>query len=1085
MKYFNVLYVGLMSLLIVLGMRGMDIAEMPKNKSESIEAKVVNNISTFIHNPQPYLLYDLSVLIKELNLPAKASLLINKENDLAWFNRILNLQNTGNVERETIKDLKQLRLRIMQSTSDINLCCQELKNIFHLSKIEDKEYTLQLIDTLKEQKKSKKLKDSLESLIIRMQDKIIAPSLISHFKPDFEGAKVILPIVCNATYFDKYPRQINNIIESETSDTQKRQSLSRLYDELENLQKIVGTNPKTTSNILSQKLNIKKTYKTLQKVPTSLWDLPVGDDIFSQSSLNWNNTFNDLHASFILSDDNNEDLDKQQAFEAFENASQSFLDNINSLRNQPEKKDNYNEIIKSLDTMSAYIYAHDLSPQKKDAPYTAYRCWLLELIKKTIETNNDLSENMIDDWKNEVSSIVDVTKKRFQNIDGNLGETKIQVEALIAEKKPSSKIKNLPTKPINVPAILSLEEKQKKEAIRASVNEMEKQLGPNAFNAAFLSNFLTKLKNYKKTLLSTENSEQIRISNLIKDIAKKIRKIAVIKPRPQSKKKQIEKEFQNISSSISSKSGIDIENTITDLEKLLPFGDYDALKAIDKKDTQLYPLLLKTLNTCVQSLLISEKKRLDNISEQLDINYFKRISYQISLFKSLQGTTNDGQILTSIIESYHQLLNEGITFLMNQIKTPSSLLNISAKIRTNMIGQYLGNDVILNPYFERMNTAIQQQKQQEIANPRLKQIETPVVSAAEKGEGVNPQISSIEQKNPISPESISAKVPQIPLNPEEPKVTVKPKPLISLQPINPLEQEDDETEDLERLSWGRKFVSKLETIKTEVSNKSIEQLKESIDDLKGYLPTTSRGVLQITAQGKSDTYKKIIETLHTYIQELAKKEKSELQKDTLPIDYFKEISSQIQLFEAVSREIIDKNSENYMKIENIITLYHEMIKTGIQLLKEKISEIESFKQIDMVNSYLGGDNILEPYLNEILSQINGKSYNFQSVAIPPVLTTSAVEQQPTTSIIPTPPPSTVTPTVSVIPPSTAMDNPQQTNGPLAALTSKELDNTGITIENQTPPPVEEPKSQPSFLSRAWNGIKSVWNSFWAYFGYIG
>jgi len=1293
MKRFNALYVGLMSFFVVFGVRGMDISVLanPRWEPKTTEEKVVTDISAFIQKPQIYLLYGLSHSITQQPILEKIQLFISRDDspeNINWSNRIISsYSNAPTITPETIDDFKKLRLAIIGS-ANTPLLCNELKNIFSQSKIEDESYTRELIDILKEKKKSKKLKDSLDSLVSHMQDKIITPHFIPHFKPDFDGAKVILSIICDATYFDRYPRQINTIIDSQDSNKQKRQNLSRLYDELESLQKTVGTNPKATSNILDQKLFIKKAYKTLQNVPAPLADLPATQDLFSQSSLNWNDTFNDLNASYILSDNDLQDLDKQQAFETFEKATQSFLSTINSLQNQP-KKSNYNEIIQSLDTMIAFIYKHDLSAQKQNAPYTAYRCWLLELIKKTIETHNSFSEEMISDWKNEVSAVAEVTKQRFQSTDGNLDETKIQVETLIAAKKKApGKTKGVPFT-ISAPIALSPEEMQKKEAIKASISEMEKQFGPNAFNATFLSNFLTELKNYKKMLLSKEKKEQVRIAHLIKDTAKKIKKIAVIKPRPESKKKIITEKLHNISHSISSESSsIDIEKAIASLEIFLPVGDYNTIEAIDKKDAQLYSLLLATLNKCVQSLLVSETKRLNENSE-LGLSYFKRMSYQISLFKSLQEATSNDTRLTLIIKSYYQIINLGINSLIKQIKTPDSWLNKSADMRTNMINQYLGNDVILQPYLEQVNAAIQQQKQQEIPqipimpNPSgqlplesnvaqqpydipedflrgmIFEVEllpysianTPLTDTFDKidqaiatkneaalkkivadfqtsigtniysfyesesllkldkasalkqaimrhYEKMHPksQISEIRSKSPLSviiqsmsfyldqlyknqlisdtnaiaadknnidiifdyvqikkqtpnlklfktivsseqilnpnriqacllllnqdggfypnmntnlinniidniasdylskslqndfegkknpiiasaierlnflpllqkiilnPQSISeisdvdledysenlqqilsnikleksvsdklngilnnivaegskrlnaqptpttanAKpeqtdeskqpeaneiaietqpasgeelqtpsatlptIPQIPM-PLNPEPAPGPTPVIptdleqSIRPtktLNLLEEQDDATEDLRKLNWDA-LAKKLTKITDVIPNQPVDQLKKTIKDLQGYLPTTSTDASRIAIQGKSDIYNNVIQTLYKCIQELAEKEKLALQQQTtIDTNYFKNISDQIQLFESLLS--IEQNQENLKLINNIINLYHRMINTGIQLLKEKIREIKDISERkNTIDSYLGNNDTLKPYL---------------------------------------------------------------------------------------------------------------------------
>ena len=87
----------------------------------------------------------------------------------------------------------------------------------------------------------------------------------------------------------------------------------------------------------------------------------------------------------------------------------------------------------------------------------------------------------------------------------------------------------------------------------------------------------------------------------------------------------------------------------------------------------------------------------------------------MSLFQSLQKTSAENHpLLQQIIESYKQIIDNGINYLIKQIETPSSFFNIMKNARANMINQYLGNDNFLVPYLEKINNALQQKVQQEV-----------------------------------------------------------------------------------------------------------------------------------------------------------------------------------------------------------------------------------------------------------------------------------------------------------------------------------------------------------------------------------
>ena len=776
MKRFNILHAWLLSFVLFLPMQAMDI--------ETPAMQIVSKVTAFINAPKKekptYLLGDLQTLVsKEINT---ISNYLNKDftpDKQQWWDRISTLNDSAKKDSETIdSDLKALRSLFIEETPNFGLpfCCEQLRSILNTGKIPEEKYTRDII---------KKLFAAgggipLTSLFDRLEEKIFP---IPGQKPQFDHAKIILSIICDKNFFSQYSQKRDTILESTESPLKKRRELTDLYSRLSDLKDITGENALTFQSILKEQQEIRSVYKTLKKSspaseltastlqggtinPFSQSSLgsPTMDPL-SQSSLDsptasWQDTYNDLNASFILSDDYSQELDKTAAFKKFQTASQTLIGSLTQLENQttPEIRAS---LIQLLDTFSAYIYTYDLSPKKKDKPYESYRCWLLEFIKQNLETNDTFTTATIQDWLEQIKAIAGETEKRYIS-SGNLGESEIGVKAQIKAFKVAvahKEKKSAPQSPKSSSSkILSPENILRKEDLKKILNTQEAELAGNAFNVAFLSTQLKTLKEYQKLLTTKETEEKNKINKLIKTTSQRIQRMTII--QPSEKNRSLKKRLTQINKTIESSEFIGIKTIkefITELENFLPIGEYyDASQVITEKNPTVYKNLLLTLQNCVTQLAEIEKESLKTV-RFVDTKYFKQLSDEISSFELVQAKDPENtQIIADIITIYKTMIQNGTNLLVREINTPDSI------ITNNLIETWFDQVEILRPYKEQVNDALTEAKTRAKtppSSPQLTRVET-VSTSPEipqrpiKSEATRPLHKEVSATVRINPEDL-------------------------------------------------------------------------------------------------------------------------------------------------------------------------------------------------------------------------------------------------------------------------------------------------------------------------------------------
>jgi len=682
----------------------------------------------------------------------------------------LDIFNSIASENPNLKDLQTLK----HSAYNFYLnkypkqTCPELQKIFAVYKDEPnmrsfyKQDIAIFIPFLHSQRQNKKI-------LVERFSKTISGEIL---EKDFSTVDNLISRICSEQTITK---QVDAIISSPSSLTEKKQELEKLYKEF--LETKPTSDDRQEWNVwIHDDGIIKKAYKALkspQPIQPTIVQEQISDDLF-QSTL-FASSLGDLQSD--LSDLNKSTLFTDKEIEnplaSFKQAYTDLIKDIDFLKHAtgPDLATLKTTLADNLEKMNLFIFENDLNVKEQAVVHDSYRCWVLNLIKKAIMTLDTITEEQINDWKKQIETANTVTDKSI--------EAKKQGELFNSEL---AFIEELAKEEVEIEP--EVKPSQERQALKETLEQQKNRLKENINDLTLLKAYKRNLSEYKKLLDEKAERKLIKnISEQIKTTTQKIKRLSILAPRKKTsdvttKAKQLSEKLKQLTpQEIESLSLEALNAAITNIKE-----QYLALEDLDYRSAKkMNPQMLRLIT------LAKEKEILHEVQKQKAMFMAQQIQKQPEVIVPLQQPLSREEIqqridIADILGITPEILDPKTYANFPDEQSTASLSILSQSLIQSTIPGLPGYGNLLRMI---LNTTAQSELTEEQRNGFRKRI-TKTLQAIEKTILFPPQVSVQQEPQPtpttVPPTQVAEQQPTLPTAPTIPTAIPTQQPQPPAQP---------------------------------------------------------------------------------------------------------------------------------------------------------------------------------------------------------------------------------------------------------------------------------------------------------------